>query len=160
MKVLVLHGPNLNMLGRREPGVYGAATLGDINSSIQNLAEELHVDVDVFQSNGEGELISAIQQAADRRFDGIIINPGAYTHTSIALRDALLSVNLPFVEIHISNTFSRESFRHKSYLSDIAAGIIIGFGPVGYLHALRALHQLLQIKHVPESSPGASETGD
>lgn len=147
MKILVLHGPNLNMLGKREPGVYGTATLADIDNTIRNLCEEISVSVDIVQSNLEGELIQAVHQAADQRVDGIVINPAAYTHTSIALRDALLAVNLPFVEVHISNTFAREDFRHRSYLSDIAAGVIIGFGPVGYLHAVRALYQLLQVSH-------------
>src|SRR5438067_3098903 len=128
MKILVLHGPNLNMLGKREPGTYGTASLADIDNSIRNLCEQLDVDVDIIQSNIEGELVSAIHAASDRRYDGIVINPAAYTHTSIALRDALLAVNLPFVEVHISNTFAREEFRHHSYLSDIASGVIIGFG--------------------------------
>lgn len=148
MKILVLHGPNLNMLGKREPGTYGSATLADIDASIRNLAEELFVDVEIFQSNLEGELVSQIQAAEDMRIDGIVINPAAYGHTSIALRDALLAVNLPFVEIHISNTFAREEFRHTTYISDVAAGVIIGFGPVGYLHAFRALVQMLRLKHV------------
>lgn len=147
MKILVLHGPNLNMLGKREPGVYGTATLADIDNTIRNVCEEISVDVDIVQSNMEGELVKAIHQAVDQRVDGIVINPAAYTHTSIALRDALLAVNLPFVEVHISNTFAREEFRHRSYLSDIAAGVMIGFGPVGYLHAIRALYQLLQVSH-------------
>jgi 3-dehydroquinate dehydratase-2 len=147
MKFLVLHGPNLNMLGKREPGVYGTATLADIDNTIRNLCEEIDVDVLTAQYNVEGELVQAIHQAVDQRVDGIVINPAAYTHTSIALRDALLAVNLPFVEVHISNTFAREEFRHHSYLSDIASGVIIGFGPVGYLHAIRALYQLLQVSH-------------
>lgn len=142
------------MLGKREPGIYGSASLSDIDKSIRDVADELGIDVEIRQSNVEGELVSAIQDTVDRHFDGIVINPAAYTHTSVALRDALLSVNLPFVEIHISNTFARESFRHHSYLSDIAAGVVIGFGPVGYLHALRALHQLLQLKHTA-SNEGA-----
>ncbi len=148
MKILVLHGPNLNMLGKREPGIYGSATLSDVDESLRNLAEELHVDIDVLQTNIEGNLVTVIQEAADKRVDGILINPGAYGHTSIALRDALLSVNLPFVEVHISNVFAREQFRHHSYISDIASGIVMGFGPVGYLHAMRALVQILNIKHV------------
>lgn len=146
MKILVLHGPNLNMLGKREIGIYGAVSLSAIDESIRNVCEELNVDVDIIQSNIEGELVTAIQKAGDKRVDGIVINPAAYTHTSIALRDALLAVNLPFVEIHISNVFARENFRHHSYLSDVAAGVIMGFGPVGYLHAIRALHQLLTVK--------------
>jgi len=158
MKILILHGPNLNMLGLREPGVYGSATLSDIDSSIRNVAEELALDVDILQSNIEGELLTAIQKAPDSRIDGIVINPAAYTHTSIALRDALLAINLPFIEVHISNTFARENFRHHSYLSDIASGVIIGFGPVGYLHALRALHQLLKVTHAANADSAPSDT--
>lgn len=152
MKILVIHGPNLNMLGKREPGLYGSANLEDINRSLRNLAEELEADVDIAQNNSEGAIITAVQEALEKRVDGIVINPGAYTHTSIALRDALLSVNLPFIEVHISNTFARESFRHKSYLSDIASGVIIGLGPIGYLFALRAIVQMLQVKHVIQAS--------
>lgn len=152
MKILVLHGPNLNMLGKREIGIYGSASLGAIDDSIRNVCEELGIAVDILQSNVEGELVSAIQQSDERRVDGIVINPAAYTHTSIALRDALLAVNLPFVEVHISNTFAREEFRHHSYLSDVAAGVIIGFGPIGYLHAIRALHQLLNLRAALETS--------
>lgn len=152
MKILVLHGPNLNMLGKREPGTYGAATLADIDASIGTLAEELFVGVEIFQSNLEGELVSKIQACEDMRVDGIVINPAAYGHTSIALRDALLAVNLPFVEIHISNTFAREEFRQTTYISDVAAGVIIGFGPVGYLHAFRALVQMLRLKHVVQEA--------
>lgn len=148
MKILVLHGPNLNMLGKREPGVYGSATLADIDTSLRNLGDELNVDIEHMQSNMEGALVTAVQEAPDKRFDGILINPGAYGHTSIALRDALLAVNLPFVEVHISNVYAREEFRHRSYISDIASGIVIGFGPMGYMHALRALVQLLNLKHV------------
>lgn len=140
------------MLGRREPGIYGSATLEDINRNLRNLAEELDVDVEISQSNNEGDLVTMVQNALDKRVDAILINPGAYTHTSIALRDALLAVNLPFVEVHISNTFARESFRHSSYLSDIAAGVIIGLGPVGYLFGMRALVQMLQVRHVAQST--------
>lgn len=157
MKILVIHGPNLNMLGKREPGIYGSATLDDINRSLRNLAEELDADIDIFQSNSEGGLVTAVQDALEKRCDGIVINPGAYTHTSIALRDALLSVNLPFVEVHISNTFARESFRHNSYLSDVASGVIIGLGPIGYLYGLRALVQQLQVRHVVQTSAPAEE---
>lgn len=131
------------MLGKREPNVYGSGTLADIDTSIRSIAQELNIEIDIVQSNIEGELVTLVQQAPDRAFDGIVINPGAYTHTSIALRDALLAVNVPFVEVHISNILAREPFRHHSYLSDIAAGVIMGFGPVGYLHALRAMHQML-----------------
>ena len=158
MKLLVIHGPNLNMLGKREPNIYGSATLEDINRSLRDLADELGADVDIVQSNEEGALITAVQSAHEKRHDGIIINPGAYTHTSIAMRDALLSVNLPFVEVHISNTFAREDFRHRSYLSDVAAGVIIGLGPVGYLFAMRALAQMLSIQLVVKQAAAAEET--
>lgn len=152
MKILVIHGPNLNMLGRRESGIYGTATLEDINRNLRNLADELGVDVDIMQSNDEGTLVTTVQDSLEKRMDAILINPGAYTHTSIALRDALLAVNLPFVEVHISNTFARESFRHQSYLSDVASGVIIGLGPVGYLFGMRALVQVLQVHHVAQTS--------
>jgi 3-dehydroquinate dehydratase-2 len=152
MKLLVIHGPNLNMLGRRESGIYGTATLEDINRNLRNLADELGVDIDIMQSNDEGTLVTAVQDSLDKRADAILINPGAYTHTSIALRDALLAVNLPFVEVHISNTFARESFRHTSYLSDVASGVIIGLGPVGYIFGMRALVQVLQVRHVAQTS--------
>jgi 3-dehydroquinate dehydratase-2 len=152
MKLLVIHGPNINMLGKREPGIYGSATLEDVNRGLRNLADELSVDVDIVQSNDEGALVTAVHQALDNRIDGIVINAGAYTHTSIALRDALLAVNLPFIEVHISNTFARESFRHQSYLSDLAAGLIIGLGPVGYLFAMRALCQMLHVRHIAQTA--------
>ena len=139
MKVLVLHGPNLNMLGLREPGVYGTATLDDINQQIQALASELAVEVAIFQTNSETALLEAIQSAPEGQFDGILINPAAYGHTSIALRDALLASALPFVEVHISNTFAREPFRHKTYISSIASGIVIGFGLQSYLLGLSGL---------------------
>jgi 3-dehydroquinate dehydratase II len=148
------------MLGKREPGIYGSATLEDIDASLRNVGDELGADVDTLQSNLEGELLSAIQEAPSRRVDGILINPGAYGHTSIALRDALLSANLPFVEVHISNTYAREEYRHRSYISDISSGIIIGFGPIGYLHALRALIQLLNVKHVATQSEAETASGD
>ncbi|WP_022852227.1 type II 3-dehydroquinate dehydratase [Limisalsivibrio acetivorans] len=132
MKLLVINGPNLNMLGRRESEHYGKLTLGDIEKRLQ---EECSGDLDFFQSNSEGNIVSRIQQAGE--FDGIIINAGAYTHTSIAIRDALLSVKIPFVEVHLSNVYAREDFRHKSYLSDIAEGVIAGFGADSYSLALR-----------------------
>jgi len=139
VKVLVLHGPNLNMLGLREPSVYGKATLDDINQQIQALAEELSVEVAIFQTNSETALIEAIQGSPEGQFDGILINPAAYGHTSIALRDALLASALPFVEVHISNTFAREPFRHKTYISSVAAGVVIGFGLQSYLLGLSGL---------------------
>ncbi len=139
MKVLVLHGPNLNLLGLRETSIYGKATLDDINQQIQALASELGVEVAIFQTNSETALIEAIQSAPEGQFDGVLINPAAYGHTSIALRDALLGSGLPFVEVHISNTFAREPFRHKTYISSVAAGIVIGFGLQSYLLGLSGL---------------------
>lgn len=146
------------MLGKREPGIYGYASLDNINESLRNLADEFNTQLEILQSNSEGDIVTAIQETVDKRIDGILINPAAYGHTSLALRDALLTVNLPFVEVHISNTFARESFRHKSYISDLASGIVIGFGPVGYLHALRALTQMLQLRHAAAESTDVEET--
>ena len=134
--VLVVHGPNLNMLGRREPAIYGNETLEDINRRLVSEAQRAGVTVSCFQSNHEGELIDAIQQASANGVQFIIINPGAYTHTSIALRDALLSVALPFIEIHLSNVHAREPFRQHSYFSDVAQGVICGLGSFGYDCAL------------------------
>jgi 3-dehydroquinate dehydratase-2 len=134
---LVIHGPNLNLLGGREPEVYGSTTLDEINGSLQVLAHEAGVKLSSFQSNGEGELINRIHEAIDNGIDFIIINPAAYTHTSIALRDALAATGLPFIEVHLSNIFARESFRRKSYFSDLALGVISGLGAKGYELALK-----------------------
>ena len=138
MNLLVLHGPNLNLLGRREPGVYGTLTMAEINLSIGRLAAELGCSVTFFQSNAEGNLIDAIQNASGE-YDGILINPAAYTHTSIAIRDALAAVGLPFVEVHLSNVYHREEFRHVSLTAPLAVGQICGFGCESYLLGLRAL---------------------
>jgi 3-dehydroquinate dehydratase-2 len=143
MKLLVLHGPNLNLLGRREPELYGTLTMEEINRSIGQLATELGCSVSFFQSNSEGALIDAIQAAADK-VDGILINPAAYTHTSIAIRDALSSVKLPFVEVHLSNIHRREEFRHTSLTAPLAVGQISGFGRDSYLLGLRALFSYLK----------------
>jgi len=134
--VLVLHGPNLNLLGRREPTIYGQESLDDINRRLTESAGGAGVLVSCFQSNHEGELVDRIQKAGRDGVGFIVINPAAYTHTSVAIRDALASVNIPFIEVHISNIHSRESFRHKSYLSDIAVGTICGLGSRGYDLAL------------------------
>ena len=142
MKILVLHGPNLNLLGTREPGIYGAVTLATINSAIAELAVQLGASVDSFQSNSEGALIDAIQGAA-ASYDGILINPAAYTHTSIALRDAIAAIGLPVVEVHLSNIHAREPFRHNSFIAPVAIGQIAGFGPDSYLLGLEAL-----VRHV------------
>ncbi|MBU3693984.1 MAG: type II 3-dehydroquinate dehydratase [Rhodocyclaceae bacterium] len=137
-RVLVLHGPNLNLLGRREPAHYGLVTLDDINTQLAALGVDLGVQVEALQSNHEGQLVDRIQAAAVDGTRFILINPAAYTHTSVALRDALAAVAIPFIEVHLSNVFAREAFRHHSYLSDLAAGVICGLGAQGYLLALRA----------------------
>jgi len=138
MRFLVLHGPNLNLLGKREPEVYGTLTLDEINRTLEELASELRCSVSFFQSNSEGALIDAIQGAAGS-YDGILINPAAYTHTSVAIRDAFASVAVPFVEVHLSNVYRREEFRHKSMTAPLAIGQICGFGVDSYLLGLRAL---------------------
>jgi len=140
--VLILNGPNLNMLGVREPHIYGATTLDDLEGACQERAEQLGLTIDFRQSNHEGELVSWIQQARTEH-DGIIINAGAYTHTSVAIMDALLVAELPVVEVHLSNIFKREPFRHHSYISGMAQGVICGFGPQGYLMALDAMQNIL-----------------
>jgi 3-dehydroquinate dehydratase II len=137
-KLLVLNGPNLNLLGTREPSVYGTVTLADIASKLTTIAAQSQHELHFFQSNAEAELITAIQQARTDGTKFIIINPAAFTHTSVALRDALLAVSIPFIEVHLSNVHARESFRHHSYFSDVAAGVILGFGPLSYELALNA----------------------
>ena len=138
MKVLVLHGPNLNLLGQREPELYGHVTLADIDAGLAELAHAEGAQLETLQSNHEGELIDRIQ-AARGSADAIIINPGGFTHTSVALRDALIASDLPVVEVHLSNVHAREEFRHRSLVSDVALGVICGLGPIGYQLALRAL---------------------
>ncbi len=135
-KVLLINGPNLNMIGTREPHIYGSTTLPELEEQLTNLAETLQLNLSCFQSNIEGEIITKIQQAKFDNTDVIVINPGAYTHTSIGIRDAFLSVQIPFIEIHISNVYARENFRHHSYLSDVASGILVGHGLFGYELAL------------------------
>jgi 3-dehydroquinate dehydratase-2 len=141
-KILVIHGPNLNMLGKREPDTYGHQTLDEINTMLKTRANRLGLFLETFQSNHEGEIVDKIQQANDS-FDGIIINPAAYTHTSIAIRDALIMLDIPFVEIHLSNIYKREKFRQVSMVSDIATAQIAGFGSHGYILALEGLAQEL-----------------
>lgn len=136
-RILVLHGPSLNLLGTREPGIYGHATLAQINDHLQQLAAKHGAQCQCFQSNHEGELVDRIQAAAGDQTDFIIFNAAAYTHTSVALRDALAAVRIPFIEVHLSNVYQRESFRHFSYLSDCAQGVIAGLGAFGYEAALR-----------------------
>jgi 3-dehydroquinate dehydratase-2 len=138
MNITVIHGPNLNLLGTREPGVYGSLTLNEINAAIETLGNELGCRVRFFQSNSEGALIDAIQ-ATGKDCDGIVINPAAYTHTSIAIRDALAAVGVPFVEVHLSNIHRRETFRHTSLTAPLAVGQICGFGSDSYLLGLRAV---------------------
>lgn len=139
MKILVINGPNLNMLKKREKDYYGNSSLEEINNKLLSEAKKLKIQIDFFQSNIEGEIVSAIHRACEEKVDGIIINAGAYTHTSIAIRDALLIFNRPFIEVHLSNIFSRESFRQISYLSDIALGVISGFKEDSYYLALKAI---------------------
>ena len=141
--ILVLHGPNLNLLGTREPKHYGSMSLSAINANMVTLATELNHTVSAFQSNAENKLIDRIHECLQDKTDFIIFNPAALTHTSIALRDALLAVAIPFLEVHLSNIHSRESFRHHSYFSDIAIGVISGLGPDGYLLALRYANSYL-----------------
>ena len=142
-KILLLNGPNLNLLGRREPGHYGKQDLPAIETRLQTLASEQKHELACYQNNSEGALVDRIHQTMDEGVGFILINPGAYTHTSIALRDALLGVAIPFIEIHLSNVHRREPFRHHSYLSDVAEGVIVGLGPLGYELALYAAIQKL-----------------
>lgn len=138
MKIAVIHGQNLRLLGRREPEVYGTDTLEDIDARLRTLADELGVELETFQSNHEGEILDFVDEAS-ARVDGFLINPGALTHTSIGLRDALVGVERPFVEVHLSNTQGREDFRRTSFLSGVAAGVVYGFGVESYLLGLRGL---------------------
>ncbi|HEV8723037.1 MAG TPA: type II 3-dehydroquinate dehydratase [Candidatus Binatia bacterium] len=136
-KILVLNGPNLNLLGKRQPEIYGKATLAEIEQKVRALAQELKVEVDFRQSNSEGELVTWIQQAVGK-FGAILINPAAYTHTSLAMRDAISAVGIPVIEIHLSNIHKREPFRHHSFIAEVAVGQIVGFGLQSYLIGLRA----------------------
>jgi 3-dehydroquinate dehydratase-2 len=142
-KILVLNGPNLNLLGKRQPEIYGKTSLDDIEKQVRALAKDLAVEVEFRQSNSEGELVTWIQEAANR-FGAIVINPAAYTHTSLALRDAISAVGIPIVEIHISNIHKREPFRHRSYIAEVAVGQIAGFGVNSYLLGIRAAAELVE----------------
>jgi 3-dehydroquinate dehydratase-2 len=144
--ILVLHGPNLNLLGKREPGIYGSVSLEAINSLLEEEAGALGAVVSIFQSNHEGSLVDAIQAAADQH-QGLVINAGAYTHTSVAIRDAIAAVNLPTVEVHLSNIYGREEYRHYSYIAPVAIGQISGFGPDSYILGLQAL-----VRHLKKST--------
>ena len=141
--IFVLNGPNLNLLGTREPEIYGSTTLAEIEAKCQQVGQSKGLSVDFRQSNKEGELVDWIQEAAGVA-RGIVINPGAYTHTSVAIHDALLGVGIPTIEVHISNIFAREAFRRHSYVSPVAAGVLSGFGPYGYTLALDAMAQLVR----------------
>ena len=145
IRVLVIHGPNLNLLGEREPEVYGRIQLRDIDRELKRLGRELGLAVDSFQSNSEGAIVDRIQKALNRS-DLILVNPGAYTHTSIAIRDALAAIAVPVIEVHLSNVYRRESFRHHSTIADLAVGRIMGFGAEGYYLALRAAAMLLSTR--------------
>ena len=142
-KVLVIHGPNLNMLGKRETDIYGKSTLNDINADLIKTGEDAGISVETFQSNHEGTVVEKIQQAIDG-YSGLIINPAAFTHTSIAIRDALLLLDIPIIELHISNIYKREPFRHTSMISDVATAIIAGFGTYGYTMALEAIIRMIR----------------
>jgi len=139
INVLVIHGPNLNLLGTREPGHYGSDSLADINQQLIDKGSNSDIKVQTFQSNHEGEIVDKIHQAASDQVDSIIINPAAFTHTSVAIRDALLATKISFIEVHLSNVHAREEFRKKSFFSDIAIGVISGLGAQGYLLALEAI---------------------
>lgn len=144
-----LHGPNLNLLGTREPGIYGSTSLAQIDADLARLAGEYGCRFESFQSNHEGALVDRVQTAPRAGVDFIVINPAAYTHTSVALRDALAAVAVPFIEVHLSNIHRRETFRHHSYISDLAVGVIAGLGPVGYRLALQAAIESLGLARAP-----------
>ncbi|MEP7154822.1 MAG: type II 3-dehydroquinate dehydratase [Betaproteobacteria bacterium] len=152
-KILVIHGPNLNLLGTREPAIYGKDTLDDINGRIAVIAKGAGTSLESFQSNSEGALVDRVQSAKAAGVDFIVINPGAYTHTSIALRDAFSAVSIPFIEVHLSNVHAREEFRQKSYLSDIAVAVITGLGADGYEFAVQAA-----LRRIAKAGSGSNAT--
>ena len=145
-KILVIHGPNLNLLGQREQNIYGKTSLSEINAGLKNLAKEHEVEIEIFQSNHEGEIVDIIGKAKQNQFHAILINPAAYTHTSVAIRDAILAVQIPTVEVHLSNVYKREDFRHKSLIAPACVGQITGFGVDSYLLGLQAAINILKEK--------------
>ena len=150
-RIWVMHGPNLNLLGTRETSVYGNTTLSSINDGLNAWGQQNNSDIQCFQSNSEGALVDHIHQAQQQDVQFIVINPGAYTHTSVAIRDALSGVQIPFIEVHLSNIYQRESFRHHSYLSDVATGTIAGLGPTGYRLACERAVELLANASWPDT---------
>jgi 3-dehydroquinate dehydratase-2 len=153
LKILVIHGPNLNLLGAREPGVYGKETLAGIDRMLEQRAAALGVVLETFQSNSESRIVDRIQEARGA-VEGILINPAALTHTSVAIRDALLATGIPFVEVHISNIHAREEFRKRSFFSDIALGVVSGFGAYGYVLGLEGLVRKVQSRQAQARRPG------
>ena len=146
INILVIHGPNLNLLGKREPGIYGKVTLASINKELQALARKNKVGIKIFQTNTEGEIVNIIQKEAESWADALVINPAAYTHTSVAIQDVIAAVKIPVVEVHLSNIFKREEFRHKSFVSPVAAGGIFGFGKESYMLGFLAALSLVKSK--------------
>ncbi|MCR8700173.1 type II 3-dehydroquinate dehydratase [Campylobacter ureolyticus] len=160
MKVVIIQGPNINMLGKREPNVYGVMTMEEIHKQMKVVADQNNVDIEFFQSNLEGEIIDKIQECLGDA-DGIIINPAGYSHTSVAIRDAITAVNLPTIEVHISNIARREEFRQKSLISAVTAGQVIGFGPIGYHLAMIAMLQIFsQIEAVKKAKENTQKTDE
>jgi len=158
MKIKVIHGPNMNMLGIREVNIYGPVKLEDINKNLEAMAKQNGFEIDFYQSNHEGDIVDAIQECIEEKVDGIVINPAAFTHYSIAVRDAIKAVNLPVVEVHMSNTAAREEFRHKSLVSPVVAGTVTGFGPYSYHLGLMAMMQILtEIKMAREAQKAQAQ---
>jgi len=143
-KILIIHGPNLNLLGEREEDIYGKTSLDEINRSLEKKALELNLSIEPFQSNHEGEIVQKLQESKQNGFDAIVINPAAYTHTSVAIRDAVSAIDIPVIEVHLSNIYAREEFRHTSLIAPVAAGQIAGFGPNSYILGLQAAAGIIQ----------------